>query len=73
MLRVRERLADQFRSHGLAAGFDQAAVCLSRKRDLGDPGDEQRVGDACDDAQDKQKYRSGSKLLKHDQLLNSVC
>jgi len=37
MLGVRERLPDQLRPHGLAAGFDQAAVCLCGKRNLGDP------------------------------------
>jgi hypothetical protein len=40
-----ERLADQLGTDDALTGVDQAAVGLMGKQQLGDPGDQERVGE----------------------------
>src|SRR5678815_4403100 len=61
--RVVEALADQARADESALRIaQQAPVCLLVERDLRDRGDEQRIEDTRQDAQDEQRDQRGTQF-----------
>src|SRR4029077_12342425 len=70
---VLELLPDQGGADHLAVRLDQAALCLPREDDAGNPRDDQRISETGDQGQRQQEDDGGTNFTKHCRTSKSSC